>query len=467
VTTYTVNNLNELTNSARRHGAQSSCSASVLNLLSDGLRYFAYDDENQLISVWVTNVWRSDFLYDGKFRRRIRREYSWQASNTNWLETSEVHYVYDGDVVIQERDGNNLPTISYTRGRDLSGSIGDAGLPRQSGATAGGIGGLLARTDHSILNAQPSSPNAHAFYHADGNGNITALINGAQFLVAAYEYDPFGGILSQIGPLADANLYRFSSKECHVNSGLFYYLDRFYDPNLQRWQNRDPIGEFGGLNLYRFGDNEPLSCIDTFGLTPGTLFPNPVDAGRDAVNTANPISIHNNQETGGLILRNTNGTYVATYPTNGTGVSFDPYAVPVPTGYIKVGDYHCHGDYSTQGANGQPVRTSVPTQDQYNSNNFSTADLQGIDHDNETIRQYNQTHGTDYGYVGVLGTPSGDILEYDPGTGRVSHIGTSPTPNNANVTSPFFYTGANVANPGNQYSPSVPAAGPFTYAGHR
>jgi len=35
------------------------------NLLSDGNRNFAYDDENQLTSVWVTNVWRSDFVYDG------------------------------------------------------------------------------------------------------------------------------------------------------------------------------------------------------------------------------------------------------------------------------------------------------------------------------------------------------------------------------------------------------------------
>ena len=32
------------------------------NLTGDGKRCFAYDDENQLTSVWVTNVWRSDFV---------------------------------------------------------------------------------------------------------------------------------------------------------------------------------------------------------------------------------------------------------------------------------------------------------------------------------------------------------------------------------------------------------------------
>src|SRR5579872_4259052 len=44
------------------------------NLLYDGLRAFAYDDENQLISVTVTNAWQSQFIYDGRLRRRIRKE---------------------------------------------------------------------------------------------------------------------------------------------------------------------------------------------------------------------------------------------------------------------------------------------------------------------------------------------------------------------------------------------------------
>ena len=34
---------------------------------------------------------------------------------------------------------------------------------------------------------------------------------------------------------------------------------RLHDPNLQRWINRDPIGEDGGLNLYRFNYNDPLN----------------------------------------------------------------------------------------------------------------------------------------------------------------------------------------------------------------
>jgi RHS repeat-associated protein len=86
---------------------------------------------------------------------------------------------------------------------------------------------------------------AHSYYHADGNGNVTMLINASQTMAAKYLYDAFGNTLAQSGYLAAANTYRFSSKEWNANSGLYYYLYRFYDPNLQRWPNRDPLGELG------------------------------------------------------------------------------------------------------------------------------------------------------------------------------------------------------------------------------
>ena len=149
--------------------------------------------------------------------------------------------------MVQERDTSNLPQISYTRGNDLSGT-------RQG---AGGIGGLLARTELST---------AHAYYHCDANGNIVIMVNTNGQALARYSYDPYGNLLSISGPLAAANLYRFSSKEYHVNSGLVYYLYRFYAPNRQRWLNRDPIQERGGIHLYAFAINSPLRYADAFGL---------------------------------------------------------------------------------------------------------------------------------------------------------------------------------------------------------
>jgi RHS repeat-associated protein len=74
------------------------------------------------------------------------------------------------------------------------------------------------------------------------------------------------------GSLAAANVYRFSSKEWNGNSGLYYYLYRFYDPNLQRWLNRDPIDQIGGMNLYAFCSNMAENYVDPLGLS-STPFP--------------------------------------------------------------------------------------------------------------------------------------------------------------------------------------------------
>jgi len=212
-------------------------------------------------------------VYDGKLRRRIEKDFTWSGSA--WTQTNEIHFVYDGNLVIQERNTNNQPVVTYTRGNDLSGKL----------QGAGGIGGLLNRT----ANGQGSAANTNAYYHADGNGNITMLVDANQNMVAKYLYDPYGSMLAQCGSLADANSYRFSSKEWNANSGLYYYLYRLYDPNLQRWLNRDPLVEggfeairntlpklvllfasaverFQGPNLYNYVKNKPISWFDPFGL---------------------------------------------------------------------------------------------------------------------------------------------------------------------------------------------------------
>ena len=245
-----------------------------------GLHGYTYDDENRLTS--VADIFnpqhRTDFVYDGLGRLRKRLEYVWGIAapqgpavltSGSWNLSSTVEYIYDGNRVIQERDGSNNPTVSYTRGLDLSGTM----------EGAGGIGGLLARSS----GYSAGNWTTNHFYHADGNGNITYLVDASQAMAATYRYDPFGNTISSSGSLAGANLYRFSSKEVHVNTGMYIYLYRFYDPTVQRWPNRDPLAELGHRNLrgacmtcyaalrrdvnsYEFCDNSPILEHDAFGL---------------------------------------------------------------------------------------------------------------------------------------------------------------------------------------------------------
>lgn len=44
------------------------------------------------------------------------------------------------------------------------------------------------------------------------------------------------------------------------------HANAFYDPNLGRWINRDPIEETGGLNLYAFLENHGINDVDPLGL---------------------------------------------------------------------------------------------------------------------------------------------------------------------------------------------------------
>lgn len=229
------------------------------NLTNDGTRSFGYDSENQLTNVMVAGQWRSSFIYDGLNRRRIARDYSWSGSA--WVETNETHYVYDGYLILQERGTNNNVLVTYTRGLELSDSLQEAG----------GIGGLLARTD----------ANGSTFYHADGIGNITALMDGDENIVARYLYNPFGKLTSQWGSMAGVNEMQFSSMPQHA--GLDLYAFRGYEPNFQRWLSQDPIQEMGGINLYRVVNNSPLNYADLLGLYSWNDYQNDVAGGWNMV----------------------------------------------------------------------------------------------------------------------------------------------------------------------------------------
>jgi RHS repeat-associated protein len=99
------------------------------------------------------------------------------------------------------------------------------------------------------------------------------LIYSNQIIAAKYLYDPFGNTLSLSGPLASLNVYRFASKEWNTSAGIYNFGRRYYDPMLQRFLNRDPLAEQGGINLYAYVGNNPVNLIDTLGLCPPNGLP--------------------------------------------------------------------------------------------------------------------------------------------------------------------------------------------------
>jgi len=251
ISTFTVNTLNQQT--VALENAQTFDRRG--NLTGYSNRTLTYDAENQLIQYEISAAYRTVFAYDGRRRLRTRTEYNWNGSS--WSFASQTRYLYDGMRVVQERDNSNVPTVAYTRGPDLSGTL----------EGAGGIGGLLSR---SRWNGSAWSTNH--YYHADGNGNVSYLVNDSQGHGASYKYGPYGASLAtSSGSLsASDNVYRFSSKEVMTVDAVYYYGYRLYDPARQAWINRDPLGEAGSLNLYAIAFNTPVGLIDMDGLQ---LFP--------------------------------------------------------------------------------------------------------------------------------------------------------------------------------------------------
>jgi hypothetical protein len=58
---------------------------------------------------------------------------------------------------------------------------------------------------------------------------------------------------------------------------VYYYRARWYDPQARRFISEDPIGLNGGINLYAYVENSPVSYIDPMGL--GKLPANPSGLG--------------------------------------------------------------------------------------------------------------------------------------------------------------------------------------------
>ena len=139
-----------------------------------------------------------------------------------------------------------LSAIANKRGPDASGSF----------SGVGGIGGLLARTDASSSD----------YYHADGGGNITGLMDGSENMVGRYLYNPFGKILGQWGKMAEPNVMRFASMPFYSKPGIYGFWGTLWTPELQRWLNNDPVGEAGGINLTMGMHNNPVNYVDPWGL---------------------------------------------------------------------------------------------------------------------------------------------------------------------------------------------------------
>ena len=110
-----------------------------------------------------------------------------------------------------------------------------------------------------IYHQLPNGENQHYQYDLENQlvrAEIKKLAGNTE--IWTYAYDPFGRRLSK-------ERQRRQNQYYDEETGLHYNLMRYYEPETGRFVNQDPIGLWGGDNLYWFGPNAAM-WLDPWGL---------------------------------------------------------------------------------------------------------------------------------------------------------------------------------------------------------
>ncbi len=226
------------------------------NLKEDAKWTYTWNGENRLVAMESTATsvavgetqLKLEFSYDGQGRRIEKKVFDW--SGTAWTLATHLRFLYNGWNMIAELDGlnSNATVRTYVWGLDLSGTI----------QGAGGVGGLV------FAEVDGSATHAASF---DGNGNVVGYVDVANGVFSSvYDYNAFGELSLSSGFGPETPPIGFSSKYFDIESDKLYYGYRYYDSSLGRWINRDPIWEFGGLNIFGMIGNDALNQWDYLGL---------------------------------------------------------------------------------------------------------------------------------------------------------------------------------------------------------
>jgi RHS repeat-associated protein len=198
----------------------------------------------------LTLTWTADGLLKSVSKSGVTTTYYYDAMGRRAAKkvgTTLYDYAYDGWQVIYE--AGNSKSISYTYGPYI---------------------------DEPVSMHVSSSGSISDYYFVQGsNYNIEAMLNSSGNVVETYSLSPYGElkIFNASGTDITAtgstigNPYVFQGRRYDKETGLYYFRNRYYSPELQRFISRDPLGyEAGDINLYRFVGNNPYGGLDPYGL---------------------------------------------------------------------------------------------------------------------------------------------------------------------------------------------------------
>ena len=107
------------------------------------------------------------------------------------------------------------------------------------------------------------------YYVTNLQGDVMRIVNASGTVMASYDYDPYGKVISATGTLANINPLRYRGYIYDTEAGFYYLQSRYYDPAVGRFLNADSYASTGqdiiGYNMFAYCGNSPIMFIDNSG----------------------------------------------------------------------------------------------------------------------------------------------------------------------------------------------------------
>ena len=132
---------------------------------------------------------------------------------------------------------------------------------------------LFFRYDENGAPLSISYNGVEYFYVLNLQGDIIAIIDNTGAVVVEYSYDSWGKLLSTTGSMASTlgtiNPLRYRGYYYDTDTGFYYCISRYYDPEVGRWINEDEQinDDLLGFNLFTYCGNNPIVYFDPQGTT--------------------------------------------------------------------------------------------------------------------------------------------------------------------------------------------------------
>ena len=273
---------------------------------------YDYDEAGNILTETVSRIGAHGQLYDSRVNAYGYDDANWGDKLTS----------YNGETITYDEIGNPLSyrdgmTMSWLNGRKLttlqSGNDSISYKYDSNGVitskTVNGVeytyeylnGHLMHETRgekvfdycydangqlYAVSYKANSSTDAVTYYYAHNwRGDITSIYDADGNVVAKYEYDDWGNVLTVTDAsnqaitdpnhIANLNPFRYRSYYYDSESGLYYLMSRYYDPVTHRFVNADGYFQSGDgildTNMNAYCRNNPLNNIDKYGTLVTTI----------------------------------------------------------------------------------------------------------------------------------------------------------------------------------------------------